>query len=773
MNSNNGSGLSGFRPSLPSLSGGVSRPAVPAVKGISFWHLAWGNKFKILACILLGALVGVVKVTLTTPLYQATTTVELVGFNSSFMGMSQVDPQAGTDSNTASPGNIQTQVRVLTSRTLLNRVFERMNLELTPVTSSPATIFTNLRNRIPFLRQEPMLQSREALATAVRTASVRAVGATRLIEISCQSTSPEIAANFVNTLASEHVSQTMAERASATQHTSQWMESQMEEARARLQEASEKLRDFVQKSGMDFFPAQTTLADSKMRTLQADVSGIQADRIAKQARWELARTTPLASLPDVMNDGTLLGLKSEIATLRREMAPLTATLTPEHYKVQRIQAQIDETQRTLEKEEAAFLKRTQSDYEAALRQEKLLLGAYNAQTHTVSGQADKAGQYAMLQRDVDTQQQLYNMLLQQSNQAALIALAPSSGIRVVDAATPNPNPSSPAPEKDIPSAALAGGAVGYALLFLRELAKRKKGTTLFDMPGHTQALLGVPELGVIPTAEFAPRPKRRLLPGNRKKSQAESLVHGIDVRDEPDAGRPNGGIWSPGGSLLLSESFRQTLVSLLRARPADHNPAYVITSAGPGEGKTMLSAHLARAMAEIGQRVLLVDADLRKPHLHNLLGVDDHEGLSDMLADSSDLSELDLDQYTQSTPFDNLSVMTHGRIAVESPAVLFFSPRVGELIARLKTQFDCVLFDTAPSLLFPDARLWGKYADGIVLVVRAGVTTREGASAACERFSNDGIPVLGTILNDWTPDPGSRIGSYYYGQYYARSSEKK
>jgi Mrp family chromosome partitioning ATPase len=98
---------------------------------------------------------------------------------------------------------------------------------------------------------------------------------------------------------------------------------------------------------------------------------------------------------------------------------------------------------------------------------------------------------------------------------------------------------------------------------------------------------------------------------------------------------------------------------------------------------------------------------------------------------------------------------------------------VGDLIARLKTRFDCVLFDTAPSLLFPDARLWGKYADGIVLVVRAGVTTRDGASAACERFSNDGIPVLGTILNDWTPDPGSRIGSYYYGQYYARSSEKK
>jgi capsular exopolysaccharide synthesis family protein len=767
MNSNNGFGANAIRPALPGANAGPTQSA-PATKGISYWQLAWGNKFKILGCVLLGAIAGVASVTFTTPLYQATTTIEILGFNQSFMGMNQLDPMAGTDN----AGNIQTQIRILTSRSLLSRVFERMNLELTPVTSAPATVFTNLRNRIPYLQQEPMLQSREALATAIRTVSVRALGATRLIEISCQSTSPDIAAGFVNTLAAEHVSQTLAARTSATQHTSQWMESQLEESRARLMDANEKLQDFVRKSGMDFFPDQNTLADSKMHTLQGDVSGIQADRIAKQARWELAKSTPLDSLPDVTNDPGLQQLKGQIATLRREMAPLTATLTPEHYKVKRIQAQITETQQTLEKEEAAFLKRTQSDYEAALRQEKLLLGAYNAQTHTVSSQADKAGQYAMLRREVDTQQQLYNVLLQQSNQAALIALAPSSSARVIDAANPDPNPSTPKPSKDIPTAAMAGGAIGYGLLLLRELARRKKRTTLFETPGHTQAWLGVPELGVIPTAEFVPQPKRRLLFGASNGSQAQSLAFGTDIRTEPDAARPNGGIWSPGGSLLLTESFRQTLISLVRAKPVDHSPVYVITSAGPGEGKTMLSAHLARAMAEVGQKVLLLDADLRKPHLHNLIGADDHEGLSDLLAESAKISELDLDRYTQSTPFANLSVMTHGTAALDSPAVLFFSPRIGELIGRLKARFDYILFDTAPTLLFPDARLWGKYADGIVLVVRAGVTTRDGASAACARFLDDGIPVLGTILNDWTPDPKSRLGPYYYGQYYGQNTAR-
>jgi Mrp family chromosome partitioning ATPase len=140
----------------------------------------------------------------------------------------------------------------------------------------------------------------------------------------------------------------------------------------------------------------------------------------------------------------------------------------------------------------------------------------------------------------------------------------------------------------------------------------------------------------------------------------------------------------------------------------------------------------------------------------------DHAGLSDVLAGDAEPQDLVLDDYIQTTQIDNLSVMAHGLTESETP--LFFSPRMEELVAMLRVRFDCVLLDTAPALPFPDARLWGKHADGVVLVVRAGVTTREGASAACERFLSDGIPVLGTILNDWTPeDPSSAV--YYRSGY--------
>uniref|UniRef100_Q01XL7 non-specific protein-tyrosine kinase n=1 Tax=Solibacter usitatus (strain Ellin6076) TaxID=234267 RepID=Q01XL7_SOLUE len=743
---------------LPSPSDGW----VPEPTKISYWKIAWGHKFILLLCIFAGALGGTAYVILKTPEYAAASTVELIGFNQSFMNMSQVDPQAGTDMTTASASNIQTQTRILTSRSMLARVAERMSLEMTPIASTPTTFFTKLRAHIPFAQKEPLEQMKEAVRTAAFTVSARGVGATRLIELRCQSPSPEVAANFLNTLAAEHISQNLAIRSSATQRTSQWMDSQMEEAKSRLQTAGEKLRDFVRQSGMDFFPEQSTLADSKMKVLQGDLAAIQADRIAKQARWEMAKNTPIDSLPDVLSDPTLLGLKSRIVDLRREMAQLTATLTPEHYKVQKIQAQISELQQTLDKEKTGLLKRLDNDYQEALRREKLLSGAYNAQTHAVGAQADKASQYAMLKRDAEMAQQVYNGLLQQANQAALIALVPASNIRVVDAAVADNIPSSPTPMRDIPTWSLFGGALCYGLLWFREVLRRKRLTQLFESPGHTRTILGVPELGVIPSATID-RPKK--LAAAQRALNGATSIHPLGTLVEDGQKTLEFATWQNKSS-ILAESFRQTLTSILRAQPKGECPVYVITSGGPGEGKTTLSANLAIAMAMIGQRVLLIDADLRRARLHSVFGLDNCPGLSDLLTSTESLEEADLAPYLSPTKVDNLRVMTHGLAQVGTPATLFFSPRVKELVKKLRGQFDYILLDTAPVLLFPDARLWGRHSDGVVLVVRAGVTTREGATSACQRFAEDGIAVLGTILNDWTPKEGSP-SHYYYHSYEA------
>ena len=626
---------------------GNSVPAGPgahsvtaAARGIPYWQLFWGHRLFIAAFILLGTIIGFAYVVYEKPVYPAASIVELLPVNQGFMNMSLVDPEAGTDVVSASVTNIQTQLKILTSRSNITHVVERINLEGPLTVTPPTTIFTRLRQRIPLLQREPITQNREAMGVAAHTISARGVGATRLIEIRCESTSPEIAAQFANTLAAEYITQTASSHSNVSQHTSQWIESQLEEAKSKLEDSGEKLREFVQKSGMDFFPEQTTLADSQMKLLQTNTSVAQADRITKQARWELARGTPLEDLPDVLADGSLQVLKSKLNDLRREMAQLTATLTPEHYKVQRVQAQITETQESLEKEEKATLERTRSDYEEALNHEKLLLGAYRSQTHTVSAQADKAAQYAMLKRDVEMDQGLYNNLLQHSSQAALIALAPTSNIRVIDPATPIRVPSNPRPSRDIPASALTFGGLGYGLLVLRETARRKRYTRLFESPGHTTPFLNVPELGVIPSAQMV-RSKKRFNP-------VLTLTNGVSEEQNGKAGMSPSVLLPANKSSLLAESFRQTLVSILRTRPKNHNPIYVLTSAGPGEGKTTLSVNLATAMAEIGLRVLLVDVDVRRSHMDKFFGSPDHKGLSDLLICTECVDDLDLQVYTHS-----------------------------------------------------------------------------------------------------------------------------
>jgi len=747
------------------------RPAAPQRK-IPYLGLAWKRKWWLLFFAVLGSLGGVAWVVVREPQYVSSGTLEVLGFNQSFMGLNQVDPQA-SETYSASASNIQTQIRILTSRSMMGRVMERLSLETAPVTAAPDSVFTKIRARIPIGRKEPLEKSKEAMMIAAQTLSVRAVGTTRLVEMSCRSTSPEIAAAFLNTLAAEHISQSLAGRSSATQRTSQWMEAQLEEAKARLQQAGEKLQGFVRESGMDFFPEQSTLANSKLRQLQGDLSTIQADRIAKQSRWELAKSTPWENLPAVLNDATLMGIKGQIMTVRREMATLTTTLTPEHAKVQRLQAQLTELEQTLEKEKSGLLKRLESEYQEALRREKLLAGAYSAQTRSLGSQAERTGQYELLRRDVETAQQAYNNLLIQSGQAALVSMVPTSNLRVVDQAMVSSEPVSPEPWRDIPVGALLGMLLCYGIFLLVEMARNRRMMLRFDAPGHSAGVLGVPELGVIPSVEDETGSRRRLLGPLKRLGPAKSKGEIIDLKPEGEPTEEPAPIldWRS-RSPYLAESFRNTLTSILRTKPKDHQPVYVMTSAGPGEGKTTITANLGVVMAESGLRVLLVDADLRCSRLHKLFGMGRLPGLSELLTDSGS-RELKISAFCHPTGIERLWLMPHGTGEVESPSVLFFSSRMKEILQEVQGQYDVVLVDTAPALQFADARLIGAYSDGVVLVVRANHTSRESAMVIRERLTADGIPVLGTILNDWAPEADSETNYYYGGYDYSKGRKDK
>ncbi|MBV9406551.1 MAG: CpsD/CapB family tyrosine-protein kinase, partial [Acidobacteriaceae bacterium] len=222
---------------------------------------------------------------------------------------------------------------------------------------------------------------------------------------------------------------------------------------------------------------------------------------------------------------------------------------------------------------------------------------------------------------------------------------------------------------------------------------------------------------------------------------------------------------------IVAESFRSTLISILFASDADPTPkVLVVSSAEPGEGKSTVTSNLAIAMAEVGQRVLLIDADMRRPRQHDIFAVSNERGLSSLLRERAELNgDRSIGGIIQDSLVPGLFLLSSGPGAGTTTNLLY-GPRMPELLRYLRSNFDIVLIDTPPMLQMPDARVIGRVADGVILVIRAGHTTRDAAIAARKRFSEDGIRVIGTVLNDWNPKSSPNgyygyHGGYYYGGY--------
>ncbi len=192
----------------------------------------------------------------------------------------------------------------------------------------------------------------------------------------------------------------------------------------------------------------------------------------------------------------------------------------------------------------------------------------------------------------------------------------------------------------------------------------------------------------------------------------------------------------------------------------------VVTSAGPREGKSTVTSNLAIAAAQFGQKVLLIDADMRKPALHKIFGLDNGRGLSTILLKMAALNgDKSLGGIIRGTSFSGLSVMTSGPTTAMGTSLLY-TAYTQNLLQYLRGQFDLILVDTPPALHIPDARVLGRMADNVVTVIWAGHTTRDAALATWRRLRDDGSCLLGTILNNWNPKSASRDCGYYDLDYY-------
>jgi succinoglycan biosynthesis transport protein ExoP len=715
-------------------------PAEDSGGGVpALWQILAAHRLAILLFAIGGIAAGVGISMVETPIYDARSTLE---FQSS---KNEAPMGAADDGGGFTPESyLQTQVKVLQSNRLNERVAKKL---ATQGTYEAPGQFDKLRKLIGL----PVAQ---AATTAPRQPSVDArvklIENSRIVEITASSPDPRYAANFADTLASEYIDYNMEALWASSQKTSDWLTRQLQDLRTKLEQSENQLQAYSRQSGLVITGPDQNIDDDGLKNVQRELATAQADRISKQSAYEVASTMQADSLPQVLDNGRLSDYQTKIADLRRQYAEQSAIYTPAHPKVQQIQAQITDMESTLSRERTNIVSRIQNDYQAALKRERMLQAAYTAQMQRVTDQSQKSIYYSILKREVDTNRTVYEQLLQKAKQVGIGAALQPTNVRVVDTAEIPTRPSKP----DFLRNALTGLASGLALAFGIVVGGEFINRSV-RAPGESAFHLHVPELGVIPsrTAVADQVLMPNIVPKSGMNGGSKPKLELVTWQDRPS---------------LLAEAYRNALTSILAANSKGRPKVILITSAGHGEGKSSTVSNLGIALAEINQRVLLIDADLRKPRLHDIFNLPNTWGLSDLLREKSSLADCPLEALARKTEVDGLHVLPSGPGTV-SITNLLYSSRMADLVERVRNDFDITIIDTPPMSYLSDARVLGQLADAAILVIRAARTTRDEARAAKERLVDDGIRVLGTILNGWEPKVKAKYG-YGYGYGYTKKS---
>jgi polysaccharide biosynthesis transport protein len=725
---------------------------------LQLWPLI--RKYFLLGVLLVaaGTVGGICMVLFQTPIYKARILLEVQPLSSTVL-QNGMDPFATLFSMDSV--SVQTEVRLLDSGPFRGRVLEQM-AGMAPPPPPPANdFFGRLRMYIRPAAARRATSVQTALEVAASTFSVTTVNDTRLIELSCESPHPVITSEYLNNIANMFIDDAIRSRGDASEKTNAWLSSHIDDTKAKLQDADSRLRAFVLRSGNVFAAADATVDDVKLKGLQAQLATAQMDRLAKQAAYESAvRSGNYQSLQQVVSDPIAATTRSQIAELERQKAVLLTTLTPQNPKVLALQEQERQLEASLNRSANDVVGRLKNDYEAATDHERLLLKAYEEESGQVTAQASKAAEYAALRREVDELQKRYDSLLQELSRTQVAQSAPVIPLRLVERSEPPAMPYKPQPKTEVMLGIIAGLGATFGVAFLREKMDRSLGS-----PEAVQALVRVPQLGVVPAAHRLPKlSKVRITPILDAASKPRLLPSAETTAAGIDSGHVARAAWED-GSIAMADSFRAILASISRHLGTTHESRIIIvTSSTPGAGKTTVVSNLGIALSETGRRAVIVDADFRRPRLSKVFGCSTQTNFASLLLDDSPVEDYTLDQISIPTSFPGLRILP----AHDTPpnvATLIYSERLPRVFERLSREFDVVLVDVPPILFPADARVIAEYCHGVVLVIRAGHCARDGISAAVKCLHEDGVPILGTVLNGWVPS-GPKSGMRYYNYYY-------
>ncbi len=699
------------------------------------------RKWTILACLIaIFSIVALASLKMR-PVYEATGSIEI---NKPDSGLVNFNNSPTFNVDYYDPTELDTEVMILQSDLLALQVAKELALDRRPEFGGKASAPASSLDLAPDPLQPDSARTSALLAAFRGNLKVTLAPNTHIIKVSFRSPNKELTATVVNTLMNTYTENNFKSRFDSTMQASDWLSKQLVDLQMKVETSQEKLVRYQKEHEILGIDEKQNITTEKLDELNKELTTAESERIDKESVYRLVEAgnpDAIASAASAIDagesggqSGSLLeNLRAKDADLKIQAAQLSTQFGPAYPKTVQLNNQLKEVDVQILTESRKVAAKIRGQYMAALQRENMLHDALEKQKQEANNLNESSIQYSLLKRDLDSNRQLYEGLMEKMKEAGVSAGLKSNNFRIVEVARVPTTPVEPNVPRNLAFGLMLGLTSGVGLAFLLEGLDNTVRTT-----EQAQMISGLAPLGMIPlgsrTAREGANSKRLVIASSK---EAVELI--TQVRPQSQ----------------MAESYRALRTSLLLSNLGAPPKMIMITSALPQEGKTTTSINCAVVLAQKGIRVLLVDADLRRPSIHKILGMGPRSGLSNVLTGSATLEEA----ITSSSVLPNLSVLSAGT-PPPNPAELLASTNMRDVLEELRGKYDHIVIDTPPALSVTDAVVLSPRADAIVLVIRSGHTTKQALRRSRDILMQVNAKLSGVLLN--AVDLNSPDYHYYY-----------
>jgi polysaccharide biosynthesis transport protein len=710
---------------------------------ISIWRLLLRRRAVVASVIVAALLVGIA-LAFRPPQYVASGSLQ-VRAGSSNMYRVQASELTGTNTE----DRIETEVGILQSSALYSRVAEQLHLESNPEVAGKLASEHRLLS-------EPRTKA-TVIARLRKMIHVERTPKTEIITVTCKAASPLLASQIVNTLMNQYIERIFEVRFGSTQHAAKFLSEQMDDLKNQVLDDQKKLVDLQSKLGVVGFDDTHNLVTAQLEDLARANEQAKIERIISEARYRILQDESpnlvdggpqlLSTGPQNANGSLLQTLRSAAAQLATQYANISEQFGPNYPDTRQLKAQLDEANRQVAAEQARVLEQAKVAYQAALRNQQMTMDALTQQKNDALQDRNDMVRYQILLHDYQASRTLYEELLQRLREAGVVSGLESAEIELIDLADPPVDPAGYG-RIGVIGISLALGAV-FALILSLLLDTMDTSIKSVD---ELERYIKLPALAVLPTygqdVKGAARNRADRAKKPETEQEAEFVTDNLEVLHAPQS--------------YFAEGLRLLRSSLLLSRAGERAKVIVFTSSLAQEGKSTISANEACLLAQDGKRVLLIDADLRRPGQHTRFGLSNRVGLSTVLAAGADLK----DAIKTVAVAPSLQVLTSGPLP-PSPGDLLASDAMRQLIHNVRVEYDFVVVDTPPSSNISDSVMIAELSDVVVLVVRAGAANKKLILRLRNSLSRLQVKIVGFVFNamDKTSEDYYEYKHYGYDPY--------